>query len=434
MFYIEKNDKPNWLIKKANIIKVEDNTIILPIYEKIKPKGIEKLAKKTNKIIRKNSNSVKAVVSKEIQKEKQRMLVQDINEYNRIKKHLKTYLIYKKAQNEKAIQEITDNRDTWANKTPSEYSDIVLQEIYRKNNNNIDINFIKFKFCKHITDFYGVIIVDNANRTFEVLESTIQEYEDAKLGKVNEIYLNLTTIDKKTYNVIKNVPNRITEQEKVKLYFDDYITKAIYYSEEAYNNINEEYKSKKYDTIEKYKTYLNENRQTLLNSEQKGIKSYAVKKYADYEQYVCVDNYDNYYIFNVQGAMSYNIILDTYTVDLPQFVEKYNKASDKEKAILNIKKIFQAINLKDYNYVYNKLDTDFKNRYFKQESEFEKFADSNFFSKNEITIKEYEQIQNTHVFTVSVKNAEDKNANTKDKKIIMQLKEGTEYVMSFSVN
>ena len=71
MFYIEKNDKPNWLIKKANIIKVEDNTIILPIYEKIKPKGIEKLAKKTNKIIRKNSNSVKAVVSKEIQKEKQ---------------------------------------------------------------------------------------------------------------------------------------------------------------------------------------------------------------------------------------------------------------------------------------------------------------------------------------------------------------------------
>ena len=254
------------------------------------------------------------------------------------------------------------------------------------------------------------------------------------IDKVNEIYLNLTTIDKKTYNVIKNVPNRITEQEKVKLYFDDYITKAIYYSEEAYNNINEEYKSKKYDTIEKYKTYLNENRQTLLNSEQKGIKSYAVKKYADYEQYVCVDNYDNYYIFNVQGAMSYNIILDTYTVDLPQFVEKYNKASDKEKAILNIKKIFQAINLKDYNYVYNKLDTDFKNRYFKQESEFEKFADSNFFSKNEITIKEYEQIQNTHVFTVSVKNAEDKNANTKDKKIIMQLKEGTEYVMSFSVN
>ena len=191
-------------------------------------------------------------VGEEIQKEKQRMLVQDINEYNRIKKHLKTYLIYKKAQNEKAIQEITDNRDTWADKTPSEYSDIVLQEIYRKNNNNIDINFIKFKFCKHITDFYGVIIVDNTNRTFEVLESTIQEYEDAKLGKVNEIYLNLTTIDKKKYNVIKNVPNRITEQEKVKLYFDDYITKAIYYSEEAYNNINEEYKSKKYDTIEKH--------------------------------------------------------------------------------------------------------------------------------------------------------------------------------------
>ena len=98
MFYIEKNDKPNWLIKKANIIKVEDNTIILPIYEKIKPKGIEKLAKKTNKIIRKNSNSVKAVVSKEIQKEKQY-----INEYkietekiNNIKLKKKFILLTKK--------------------------------------------------------------------------------------------------------------------------------------------------------------------------------------------------------------------------------------------------------------------------------------------------------------------------------------------------
>ena len=69
MFYIEKNDKPNWLIKKANIIKVEDNTIILPIYDKIKIKSIEKIAKKTNKIINRLSNSKKIVLSKEIKKQ-----------------------------------------------------------------------------------------------------------------------------------------------------------------------------------------------------------------------------------------------------------------------------------------------------------------------------------------------------------------------------
>ena len=69
MFYIEKNDKPSWLEKKLNIMKVIDNTIILQISENIKEKQIEKIAIKTKKIIEKYSNSKKVVISKEIQKE-----------------------------------------------------------------------------------------------------------------------------------------------------------------------------------------------------------------------------------------------------------------------------------------------------------------------------------------------------------------------------
>lgn len=69
MFYIEKNDKPNFIEKKFNILKMKDNTIILPITESKKEKQIEKMAKKTKKIIDKYSNSKKVVISKEIQKE-----------------------------------------------------------------------------------------------------------------------------------------------------------------------------------------------------------------------------------------------------------------------------------------------------------------------------------------------------------------------------
>lgn len=69
MFYIEKNDKPNFIQKKLNILKFIDNTIILPITENTKEKNIEKIAIKTRKIIQKNSNSRKIVLSKEIQKE-----------------------------------------------------------------------------------------------------------------------------------------------------------------------------------------------------------------------------------------------------------------------------------------------------------------------------------------------------------------------------
>lgn len=67
MFYIEKNDKPSWLEKRLNIVKVVDNTIVLPIFENTKQ--IERLALKTRKIIGKYSNSKKIVISKEIEKE-----------------------------------------------------------------------------------------------------------------------------------------------------------------------------------------------------------------------------------------------------------------------------------------------------------------------------------------------------------------------------
>lgn len=69
MFYIEKNDKPNWLEKNFDLIKVQENTIMLPLKEKMQEKQIEKMAIKTNKIINKLSNSKKVVLSKEIKKE-----------------------------------------------------------------------------------------------------------------------------------------------------------------------------------------------------------------------------------------------------------------------------------------------------------------------------------------------------------------------------
>lgn len=69
MFYVEKNDKPNWLEKKLNLIKVKENTIVLPIADDCKKKSIEKIATKTNKIIRKYSNSKKVVLNKEMYKE-----------------------------------------------------------------------------------------------------------------------------------------------------------------------------------------------------------------------------------------------------------------------------------------------------------------------------------------------------------------------------
>lgn len=69
MVYIEKNDKPNFIEKILNLIRFKENTIILPINEKMTEKKIEKLAMKTYKKITKISNSKKIVLSKEMKEE-----------------------------------------------------------------------------------------------------------------------------------------------------------------------------------------------------------------------------------------------------------------------------------------------------------------------------------------------------------------------------
>lgn len=79
MIYIEKNDKPNIIEKMLNLIKVQDSTIILPINEKTKEKQIEKIAKKTIKVIGKISNSKKIVLSKKMKEEEK--YINYLNEY-----------------------------------------------------------------------------------------------------------------------------------------------------------------------------------------------------------------------------------------------------------------------------------------------------------------------------------------------------------------
>lgn len=72
MYYIEETDKPNFIHKKLNILKLEDNKIILPIEgkENLSDKQAEKLGQKTKKILEK-TNCKKVIISKQIKKYEQ---------------------------------------------------------------------------------------------------------------------------------------------------------------------------------------------------------------------------------------------------------------------------------------------------------------------------------------------------------------------------
>ena len=158
MFYIEKNDKPNFIERKLNLIKVQENTIILPIDENTKEKQIEKISAKTKKIIQKYSTSKKVVLSKEMYKQ-----TQYIN-------YLNTYGL-----------EIQDGKWLFEILLPEITEYIINKKKIEKTNISIminDLTDIEFENIKILARKYKTInIVTNHIEKFKNLEKQLQEKE-----------------------------------------------------------------------------------------------------------------------------------------------------------------------------------------------------------------------------------------------------------------
>ena len=147
------------------------------------------------------------------------------------------------------------------------------------------------------------------------------------------------------------------------------------------------------------------------------------------KEYVCVDENGKYYIFMEEEVGKYSVVLDTYTIDLPEFIEKYNSANEKTKVGLNIQKVFDAINKEDNEYVYNKLDNTLKQTNFKTVQEFKNYVIQNFSGK-QLKYGECQQQGSLYIFDITIT----EGTKQTNKRVIMQLKDGTDFVMSFNVN
>ena len=275
-----------------------------------------------------------------------------------------------------------------------------------------------------------MLIVDMLNRTFKVVP---QEYIKEYITEINigeELKINLEkSIEKNNYNIFEY--ENVSDETYIIDIFNEFKKNMMYDYKQAYENLELEYKEKRFGTYEKFEEYAKNN---IKNSVIMKLNAYQINKYENYTQYICKDQNENYYIFNETGIMDYTVILDTYTIDLPQFTEKYNNSTDAEKVLLNIQKVFEAINHGDYKYVYNKLDNEFKQNNFPTETEFDNYIKQNLYKNNSISYGKYKTSGNLHIYDINIKNKDDKNSITKTKNIIMRLEEGTDFVMSFNVN
>ena len=336
--------------------------------------------------------------------------------------------------------------DTYTN------NNFIINKMYiTKRATNIDVFWVEG--IKKDTNTLSNLIIstDSLNKVFAVINEEQIEQNAYSLNNLNSIDTNKITYNSDNKFEYKN----INDEEYVKYLLKDYLIKTLYNTQLGYNSLKEEYREKKFGSFEKYNEIININRDKLALYDTKNIKQagefssyeewllyfgriqllevekYSVKSNNNYTEYTIVDTYGNYYIFVEETVMNYKLMLDTYTIDTLEFLEKYEEVSKEEKGEMNIDKIFEAINNKDYNYVYNKLDANYKNSYFTTLESFSTFMSNNLFEKNEVEFDEYEESENSCKYSLIIKDASGQNKNQILMTMIMQLGENTDFTIKF---
>lgn len=274
-------------------------------------------------------------------------------------------------------------------------------------------------------DFNCMIKIDWNNNNYSIFWDDYLEKNNYTKDRTEEIDIE-SNIEESDFNTfIASYPNN---QDIAIKYFDDLKYKIKNNPNELYNDLlDSEYKEKRFPSTDQFAEFLEEIKYRISNMD---ITQYKF----DNNQISVVDNYENIYTFKISNVMEYKVLLDNYTIKNDELKKLYNKSNEEGKVNSNIKEFFNMINMKDYNGIYNKLDNNFKSNNYSTLNDLKSYIQHNLYDYcvMEETV-DAKKDGSTYIYTIAFSDGENKGAETKEITIVMQLKEGTDYVMSFSM-
>lgn len=270
-----------------------------------------------------------------------------------------------------------------------------------------------------------LVIIDKQKLKYEIYPYKYildNHLENLKAGEKLELEISSLPEDAQKFSYQEK-----NNRELANELFEDWKEKIIYDKKDAYSKLSNQYKEKRFSNYNSFTDYLS-NKKYIPT-----INQYRVYSKDDYTDYICTDQYNNYYIFRVQGGvMRYTVFLDNYIVELESFKENYDKSDDSGKIAIQTGKFKQMLNLKDYNAIYSKLNEKFKDNNFKTVSDLKKYLDEKIYNINTIEIQEITQKADYYVCNGVIRNQQNQN---EQKSIVIAIKliGSNEFELSFSI-
>lgn len=275
-------------------------------------------------------------------------------------------------------------------------------------------------------DFNCMIKVDLMNKRYSIFYEDFMKKEKYTKDRTDEVKLDDSNIEQNDYNTF--IYSSSNNQSIAIQYFSDLKEKMKNDRKMLYDILDKEYKEKRFDNYEKFYNYLNN-----LNER---IDRLDISKFKFLDNRIkIIDNYNNMYTFEIGDFMKYSIVMDDYTIEDNEFNEIYDKLSDANKVSVNIEKFIKMLNLKDYESAYKLLDSNFKKNNYPSIEAFKKYVEKNLYGYSKITtVNNSNKTGNYYITSLDLEDGESENIRKKQITIIMQLLEGTDFVMSFSMN
>ena len=340
-----------------------------------------------------------------------------------IQKCIENYIEYSNESNEEKLASILENEEK-AEKFDEVYY-LKIEQIYKIERINDTTYFVETTLDDK--NVYFVINVDYITKSYNIRKSTETEYKNAKENNVDTKYLKSIEIKSNDYNKVED--KDLSNEQVMSTYFYNYLQLELTKPEVAFTILEKGYKSQKFgNDINKYKEYIEDNKEKLADT---AIVESSVKASDNSTQYTIVDTYGKTYIIKEYKYTDYTIEIQENNKENEEYLNKYLALSPKEKVEENIKRVYQLIDDKEYESVYNLLDSQFKSSNFATLEQFENYAKETFFDYNvigKITIQEQGQ---NYVINVPYKDGYSSVAEKREKNFVMRLQENTDFILSF---
>lgn len=322
----------------------------------------------------------------------------------------------------------SNNLDNYIKKTDKKMFVVTLEMNYVKTSNIYEYatNGVLIDSEYNLIDkYYMYVTLDKYNNTYSIEPISEKKYNEGKLK------IKTSGIKDNVYNTYETIV--LGYEESIKEYINRFKKLTLASPSLTYGLLNSSYKEKKFANINNYKEYIKNNKKRISEIY---ITDYFMNYYDDCVEYVCTDKNGFYYIIkqDLKNCLNYEFILDTYTIENESFNKKYDNSTNQYKVGMNIDKIISAINSKDFEFMYEKLDDSFKSKYFNNAEELGKFLKNNLFDINKVSyIKFSENGNDIYTYNLKLSSYDEKNQETKDMTIIMKLLENRDFIMSFSL-